>query len=40
MLVATPKDVKMVESSAGGGTFHLMINFDLVVFVLPTSIYA
>lgn len=39
MVVATPH-VSKVEQDALGGSFHLVIRFNLVVFVVPNSIYA
>lgn len=37
MMVVTPTSCNVTEQ---GGNFHVILRFNLVVFVLPTSIYA
>jgi hypothetical protein len=39
MVVATPREPQFIQNTVGG-TFHLILKFDLVIYVLPTSIYA
>lgn len=39
MLVATPREPQLIQDTAGG-SFHIVYKYDLVVFVVPTSIYA
>jgi hypothetical protein len=39
MLVATPLKPELIQDTVGG-SFHLILKFDLVVFVKPDSIYA
>jgi len=39
MVVATPREPQFLQDN-GTGDMHLILKFDLVHFVLPTSIYA
>jgi hypothetical protein len=39
MLVATPLKPELVQDTVGG-SFHLILKFEIVVFVKPDSIYA
>lgn len=39
MIVATPREPQLLQDN-GTGDFHLILKFDIVTFVLPTSIYA
>jgi hypothetical protein len=39
LCVATPREPQFIQDN-GTGNFHLILKFDLVIYVLPTSIYA
>lgn len=39
MLVATPLKPELIQDTVGG-SFHIVLKFDVVVFVTPNSIYA
>jgi len=39
LIVVTPTKTQLVQDTLGGN-FHLILKFDIVTYVLPTSIYA
>lgn len=39
LIVVTPREPQLLQDN-GTGNFHLILKFDLVTYVLPTSIYA